>query len=96
MNLRFIRRALITTVPLTAAVIGLTAGTASALPRSGYCGELHAQASSDFAEAESWDRLANMDNNAGWYDQADAEFLLRDDAIRAWHGDVAMIVAYGC
>ena len=28
--------------------------------------------------------------------EADAEFLLRDDAISAWHGDVAMIVAYGC
>jgi hypothetical protein len=95
-SLHLIRRIACTAIPLTVAVIGLTAGTASALPRSGYCGELHSQASDDFSEAESWDRLANIDNNAGRYDQADAEFMLRDDAIRAWHGDVAMIVAYGC
>jgi len=96
MRLRIINRALIAAVPLTVAVLGLTAGTASALPRSGHCAGLSAQASSDYAEAEAWDRLANADNNAGRYDQADTEFMLRDDAINSWYGDVAMIVAYGC
>ena len=96
MKLCRIRRMLIATVPLTVAILGLTAGTASALPRSSYCQEISDQARSYYEEGLAWETLANIDNNAGRYRQADAEFLVRDDAINSFYAELAMSVAYGC
>jgi len=97
MKPRRIRWILIATVTLTAAILGLTAGTASAQPRSGsYCAQLADQATADYAEAIAWANVENIDWNAGRYQNAYADHLAYDDTMNIYYADVATQIAYGC
>jgi hypothetical protein len=101
MNLRRIRLLSFAAVPVCATVVSLgalasPASAATALPRSGYCGQLEASMDYNLNHAWVYNDIGDQFWAQGDYDTAIYDYGVADQAMDAYYADWARSIAFGC
>jgi hypothetical protein len=95
MKLPHIRRVLFATVPVTVAMLGLTAGTAYAMPDNP-CEDLAHKVNVYYDQYHTFYNFADEDWAEGNNDLAEDEWIIGQHAYMDYESALSQAAAYGC